>query len=226
MKHKLLSSRSFFLMKNKKIFIFISIFLLGGFVILGLKSSSILRTQFNRNSPKSTQKVEIDTAAIKTESKSLPTPLFTPGKKLLGLIQPLATPKQTLTINQEKKSEINISPTKGAVNPTQTPIPTSEPTINVLQVNLEIKNGDSSSNFSIGISENMNVCDVLSKARDEGKISSVSFDDSYMETFKSKFVTEINGIKSNWVFKVNGTSPLGCSLYTVKNSDKIEWETL
>lgn len=213
-------------MKNKKIFIFTSIILLGGFVILGLKSSSILRTQFNRNSPKSTQKVEIDTAAIKTESISIPTPLLTPGKKLLGLIQPLATPKPTLSINQEKNSETNIQPTKGAVNPTQTPIPISEPTINVSQVNLDIKNGGSASNFSIGISENMNVCDVLSKARDEGKISSVVFDDSYMETFKSRFVKEIHGIAGNWVFKVNGISPLGCSLYTVKNSDKIEWETL
>ena len=70
----------------------------------------------------------------------------------------------------------------------------------------------------------MNVCDVLKKAKDLGKISSLALDDSYMSNMNSLYVREMNGLSNNWTFKVNGNSPLGCSLYQVKPNDQIVWK--
>ena len=86
---------------------------------------------------------------------------------------------------------------------------------------MEIVSGSTALRFEIQINENMNVCDLLSKAKTDGKISSIIFDDSYLETFKSRFVKEIHGISGNWVFKVNGVSPLVFSLINLKNNYNI-----
>ncbi|HLC88132.1 MAG TPA: DUF4430 domain-containing protein [Patescibacteria group bacterium] len=97
------------------------------------------------------------------------------------------------------------------------PSPSPSASISPQTVNLEIQG----SGFTIEISGNLNVCQVLEKAKDQGKISSLTLDDSYMSSMNSQYVREINGMSNNWTFKVNGNSPLGCSLYTVKPGDQI-----
>lgn len=106
------------------------------------------------------------------------------------------------------------------------PSPTSTPVAVVSIVNVDIKTPDSSSSFSVEFKDGMNVCDVLQKAKDDGKISSLTIDDSYLSTLNSKYVYEINGYKNNWTFTVNGNSPLGCSLSNPKPNDIIVWKFL
>lgn len=74
------------------------------------------------------------------------------------------------------------------------------------------------------ISGDLNVCQVLEKAKDQGKIASLTLDNSYISSMNSLYVKEMNGLSNNWTFKVNGNSPLGCSLYQVKPEDLIVWK--
>lgn len=106
--------------------------------------------------------------------------------------------------------------------PSATPSPAPAPALSV--ISMEIKTPDTDSNFTIEVEDGINACDLLVKAKTEGKISSLTLDDSYLATFNTLLVTEINGFSNYWVFKVNGESPMGCSLINLKNNDQIVWE--
>lgn len=67
----------------------------------------------------------------------------------------------------------------------------------------------------------MNACQLLTAARDQGLIKSVSL--KYYPSFNSYYVEEINGYENNWTFKVNGSSPKGCSLASVTQGDTVSW---
>lgn len=44
---------------------------------------------------------------------------------------------------------------------------------------------------------------------------------------QGKFVTEIDGIRGNWIYTVNTFSPgEGASVYTLKNGDLVGWENI
>jgi hypothetical protein len=79
-------------------------------------------------------------------------------------------------------------------------------------------------NLSEEIEDGMNVCDLLTQTKNEGKIQSLAIDNSYLSTLKSAYVYEINGYKNNWTFTVNGASPKGCSLSFPKPGDVIVWK--
>ncbi len=107
-----------------------------------------------------------------------------------------------------------------ATTPTNTPAPQEA----TRQVNLSI-NG--SGVGSVTVNEGANHCDVLSKALEQGKISSLNM--KFDENYGSYGVYQINGIgKDNavwWVYKVNGASPSqGCSHVKVNNGETAEWE--
>jgi hypothetical protein len=89
---------------------------------------------------------------------------------------------------------------------------------------LQIISSNTNVTFSLELNAGETVCDVLQKAKDEGKIQSLTFNDSYLSAYHSRYVTEINGLANNWTFTVNGTSPLGCSLSTPRNHDVIVWK--
>lgn len=138
-------------------------------------------------------------------------------------------PKPTITVSAVNRvlgtNTVNIiisSPTPIALS--SVPAQTITPTPIQIFVNLQIESADGSSNFSIVFNEGMNVCDILQKAKDEGKIQSLTFDDSYLSAFNSRYIYEINGLKNNWTFTVNGKSPLGCSLITPAPNDTIKWK--
>lgn len=98
--------------------------------------------------------------------------------------------------------------------------PSPSPTPSIQTVSVEVQG----SSFTLEISGDLNVCQVMQRARDQGKISSLTLDDSYMSSMNSQYVREMNGMSNNWTFKVNGSSPLGCSLYQVKPNDQIVWK--
>ncbi|HSW88421.1 MAG TPA: DUF4430 domain-containing protein [Candidatus Saccharimonadales bacterium] len=145
---------------------------------------------------------------------------------------PTLTETPTVTVTY-----INTVPTTQPTLPiiTATPIPQTPtpsltltisptPTQTLNTVSLQLKTPDTTSNATITLKDGANVCDVLDEAKNEGKISSVTFDDSYMSSLHSKYVSEINGYKNNWTFTINGSAPLGCSLFHPKPNDSIVWK--
>ncbi|MEK7570772.1 MAG: DUF4430 domain-containing protein [Patescibacteria group bacterium] len=135
-----------------------------------------------------------------------------------------SVPTQSDTSSKQQASTTTqtISPTTEVIQTPATSTPT--PTSTVATATLEIQDPTASSRFPIEITNGMNVCDLLQKAKDTGKIVSVTFDDSYMASLNSRYVVEINGYQNNWTFTVNGSSPLGCSLTHPKPNDTIVWK--
>jgi hypothetical protein len=108
-------------------------------------------------------------------------PTTTPTKGVIVVISATPTPQ---VAKQDKQS---LSP---APNATATPLPTSSPTptIVVQTVTLEIKTPDGADKFNVSLTPNATVCDILEAAKNEGKINSLTLDDSYMDTLHSKYV--------------------------------------
>lgn len=175
------------------------------------------------------EKIQAPQAAL---SDNQPTPLPTPLPTPFPTVKPKQTSPQTPAIP---------APTK-APTPTNLPTPTPQPNNNTEPkptptasqtpapspiasiVHIEIKTPNGSSSFETEITDGMNLCDIMQKAKDSGKINSITFDDSYLSVYKSKYVQDINGFSNNWTFTVNGSTPLGCSLSNPKPNDSIIWK--
>lgn len=96
---------------------------------------------------------------------------------------------------------------------------TPQPTIN-----LQLKSPAGSSQYAVKLIAITDACTILTAARDQGYVKSVTIDNSYLSTLKSAYVREINGYYNNWTFKVNGASPKGCSLASITTGDTVVWE--
>lgn len=164
-----------------------------------------------------------------------------------------ANPDETLKVSQKGVTTISTKPNKKAgvlaksnpqINPSATPAPSSIPESDPIQVtttpssqpssnlspqpenqvNIQISEPDGNFSFSVTLQSGDDLCSSLSRAKDEGKIRSLNVDDSYMSTFGSSYVREINGYQNNWTVSVNGESPKGCSLYKPNPGDNISWK--
>lgn len=167
-----------------------------------------------------TNQVESD-ETLKVFEENAITPSPKPDKKALVLVQsnpqinPSASPA---TSNTPESSPTQIT-TIPSSQPSSQPSPQPED-----QVNIEINEPDGNFSFSVTLQSGDDLCSNLSRAKDEGKIRSLSIDDSYMSTFGSSYVREINGYQNNWTVSVNGTNPKGCSLYKPNPGDNISWK--
>lgn len=162
---------------------------------------------------------------------SSPKPSIKPSASPLASFSPLVSSQPSSNSQNSSPVIIQIvaTPTPApSQNTTPSPSPSLEPTPApaTKKVTIEIKQPDNAFSFDIEITEGINACAVMQKAKDEGKINSVTISDKYLESFGTLLVEEINGFKNNWVFTVNGESPNGCSLVTLKNGDKVSWEFL
>lgn len=139
-------------------------------------------------------------------------------------IQPTPITKQESTSTSSSQNTgtggttVTNTPVPQQTNSTPTQVPAAQ------TVSVEIKSPDGSASFTVAHNDGMTVCDVLQRAKDSGKIKSVTLDDSYMASLRSKYVSEINGFANNWTFSVNGSQPLGCSLSQPKPNDSIVWK--
>jgi cytoskeletal protein RodZ len=149
-------------------------------------------------------------------------------------------PSEIPTIAQTQTSYITAQPsptllptstnqnTTAASNQTSfdpSPTPTIQPTQTQNKtVNLQIQEPDGTSNFSVSLNPGNTLCDNLTEAKQEGKIKSVTLDNSYMSSLHSAYVREINGYQNNWTVSVNGKTPQGCSLYSPNSGDAIVWK--
>ena len=65
---------------------------------------------------------------------------------------------------------------------------------------------------------------------DNGKTTAFDALDKWCETDYDDFgwgiiVREIDNVRGNWIYKINGFSPsVGASVYTLKDGDLIEWQ--
>jgi hypothetical protein len=135
------------------------------------------------------------------------------------LVEGQTTSRPTVTTTVSEQSQQASQPTATAV-----PQPTSAPAVKTFQVNLKI-NGSSVGN--VDMQEGNNQCDVLSRAKDQGKISSLTM--RYINDLGTYGVYQINGIGQEntvwWVYKINGQSPSqGCSYIKANSGDSVEWE--
>ncbi len=152
------------------------------------------------SSPKTTPNTHISlvkTLAPTPLPKVLPTPTSSP------LLKPVAS-------SPVSNSTSNITPSSPVV-----------PQTNLVDVSIS-----GSSSFTVNVDNGSNQCDVLTKALQQGKISSLNM--QYSNTYNTNAVYQINGIgKENqvwWTYSVNGTNPpLGCSYVKTKSGDKVVW---
>lgn len=160
-------------------------------------------------------KTEISSDVETTETSSS-------GVKAVARTDVLGTETPSLTNPETTQPPASI-PTPTLAQITEAP-PTTRPVLST--VTLEIKSPSNSASFEISYKDGDNVCDILTRAKSEGHIQSLTIDNSYIQTLKSAYVVEINGFSNNWTFTVNGKSPPGCSLYSPKNGDVIVWKFL
>ena len=90
-------------------------------------------------------------------------------------------------------------------------------------VHMTIVAPDGTSEFEVDLRDGEDLCENIEEAKSEGHIRSLTMDNSYLETFGSRYVREINGYSNNWTVEVNGVGPKGCSLYEPKAGDTIIW---
>ena len=139
----------------------------------------------------------------------------------------------TAVVSREHRSDVigNAQPPPSSA---PAPVPTSSmPAATAPQptVTVTIIDPDGSSTFAVGLKAGADACDVLAEAKTEGKLRSLTLDDSYKSTFGSSYVREINGYSNNWTFTVGGAStkvgaskqPEGCSLYKPQAGDFFVW---
>lgn len=140
------------------------------------------------------------------------------------------TPKQNLQIQNKVQLQTSStpSPTPVASSSVQ-PIPshsTSQPTsIPAVEkvVNLQIDEPDGNFAFSVPLGDGENLCDNLTKAKDLGKIRSLTL--TYYQIYSSFYVYEMNGYVNNWTFTFNGAHPdHGCSYYKPNSGDSVVWK--
>jgi len=155
------------------------------------------------------------------------------GHKIGPSVLPSTAPTVSAYENKLQATETQVyvtsMPTNAAQNPlanseqvTSTPMPTRA--VSTFRVSLKI-NG--SAVGDVELQESSNQCDVLSKAKDQGKISQLLM--KYESSLGTNGIYQINGQGSEnvvwWTYKVNGTAPAqGCSYIKANSGDNVEWE--
>ncbi|MBI2033216.1 MAG: hypothetical protein HYT10_02005 [Candidatus Levybacteria bacterium] len=113
--------------------------------------------------------------------------------------------------------------------PTSTPVPQSaEPTQPIPttsdEFTVELFTPDGNGSFTVKFRENSTPCSILTDAKNEGKIRSVTIT-HYDAPLNSDYVKEINGFSDNWTFSINSeTKPMGCSQYILGKGNTVIWK--
>lgn len=152
------------------------------------------------------------------EATATPFPPRLPAKKI-KVTETVTLPPSTIAATTPLSAP--IPPPANETNITQ--LPTTGPS---LTVGLSILG---SQKMDVQLTPEANQCEVLSKALEQGKITSL--DMRYDQTYKTYAVYKINGIGQEnsvwWVYSVNGQeAPKGCSYIKANNGDEIEWKYL
>ncbi|MFH0864395.1 MAG: DUF4430 domain-containing protein [Candidatus Gottesmanbacteria bacterium] len=197
---------------NKKRLIALIIFIIG----LGLIAFSLYpEVKKKNNSQVSGVQIKEEPSAKPKNSPSISAVVTS------SLVVQISSPNPTPLVESSNVPANSNSPSPEA-SPMANPPPASQP----LQINLSINGGSS---FTVNIDQGNNQCDVLTKAKEQGKIDSLNM--QFNNSLGSFAVYQINGIgKENsvwWTYTINSVSPAqGCSYIKANNGDKIEWKYL
>lgn len=155
------------------------------------------------------------------------TPSVTPAQSPQNNLQSNNAQPQTLANSTQTQPPSTPMPTEATAQSTPTPSPTQQPTTVPAQtVNIQITDPDGTKSFQVTFHNGDNLCDNLTEAKNEGKIKSLTLDNSYMSAYHSLYVREIDSYSNNWTVTDNGTEPQGCSLFNPKPNDNILWKFL
>lgn len=122
---------------------------------------------------------------------------------------PTRPARETPTATPSPEAEVHVQP--------PVPLPTEN-------IPLRIVEPDGARSFDVALKEGDDLCANLEEARAEGRLRSLTIDDTWLSTYHSRYVREINGFYDNWTVSVNGTYPGGCSLYRPHAGDAIVWQ--
>ncbi len=135
------------------------------------------------------------------------------------------------TSSKEIHAQTATHPASAQYAPSERVAPSAAPaadgatrTVSTSTVLMQITDPEGTRSFEIRLHDGATVCDILQEAKDEGSIRSLTLDDSWLATYGSLYVREIDGFSNNWTFSVNGTHPRGCSLYKPRANDRITWK--
>lgn len=170
--------------------------------------------------------IVVSTSPIKGESSVLPTSVSTQSIQTTPAVSPTQAQNHLGTNSLQSSPVPPTSSPQITAQPSPTPTITPQVTIAAVQVTLHITDPDGTKIFQVTLHTGDTLCDNLVEAKNEGKIKSLTLDNSYMQSFHSAYVREMDGFTNNWTVSVNNTSPQGCSLYTVKPNDSIIWKFL
>lgn len=171
------------------------------------------------------EKKEIKGVSQKINPTSTPTPTALPSPTYFykqTSTNPTTIPRpkadQPLAETQTTSSSNNQQ------NPTSTPTSAPAQAAKTFQVSLKIND---SSVGNVDVQEGGNQCDVLTRAKDQGKISQLLM--KYDNNLGTYGIYQINGQGQEnsvwWTYKVNGASPSqGCSLVKANSGDSVEWK--
>ena len=155
--------------------------------------------------------------------------LFSNNRPTVAIVTPLQT-EQASSSSQYFviKRSIGISDSRveqegNAAESTKVKQPTGTTQVPQATVSIQLSDPDGTSIFHVRINPGDDLCANLVEAKAEDKIKSLTVDDSYLETFHSRYIREINGYSNNWTVEVNDVKPEGCSLYYPKAGDQIIW---
>jgi hypothetical protein len=156
-----------------------------------------------------------------------------PGDSRVGTVahKATATPTQKLAASSPTPTPVDTTTSKpevaGATTTNTTPSvqPSPQDVIAMPEnnngVHFTLIEPDGTFNWVVGLGSGTTACDVLTEAKAEGKLRSVTM--SYYSSFHSYYIEEINNYHNNWTFSVNGKAPPGCSLVTVGQGDNVTW---
>ena len=155
-------------------------------------------------------------SAIVTASPATPAPAATPTNApapaqpaVAGASTQATTPSPTL--RPVAPSAIKPAPAVAASPPASS-------------VSVTIIDPAGPATFAVQLTPSADACAVLEEAKTEGKIASLYIDYKTVNTsLRSAYVRQINSFTDGWTFKVNGVSPLGCSLSHPSSNDQITW---
>ena len=156
----------------------------------------------------------------------------TPQQTSAPLISDTATPTTRATNTPAVAGASTVAPVKSSSQDTSRPaMPVqAQPAVQAPAPMLLVTVVINGQQFTVNAANVTNACDVLTEAKLERKISSVVFDNKYLDTYKSLMVTEINGYKgAGWTYSAadaagNNLQVFGCSLTLLKAGYSVTWK--
>ncbi|HVQ44397.1 MAG TPA: hypothetical protein VMT30_05525 [Candidatus Saccharimonadia bacterium] len=151
------------------------------------------------------------------------TPAATSAVTPAPVVAPAATSQPAVAGAATQAPSASSAPVAKLAAQPAAPAATPAPTLAADTITLTLIDPDGTFHYTVRLLPGTDACSVLIQAKNEGKISFVDIDYSYLATLHSAYVRQINSYANNWTVKLNGVSPKGCSLVSPQPNDNVTW---